>query len=91
MQEYLGSRPQLPEEYGNRSIGGQARTFVDRLKADTGVPRDCLPAATDERVGWRMRVGERERERERGRGGGGSTEVDLVVVIVENLQSDVHI
>ena len=86
MQEYLGSRPQLSEEYGNRSIGGQACTFVDLLEADTGVPRDCLPAAIDERVGWRMRVGEGG-----GGGGGVSTEVDLVVVIVENLQSDVHI
>ena len=35
-----------------RSVGGQARTFVDLLEADTGVPRDCLPAAMDDRVGW---------------------------------------
>ena len=26
------------------------------LEADTGVPRDCLPAAMDDRVGWRKRV-----------------------------------
>ena len=35
---------------------GQAHTFVDLLKADTGVPRDCLPAAMDDRVGWRKKV-----------------------------------
>ena len=51
---------------------------VDLLEADTGVPRDCLPAAMDDRVGWRKRAME-------GGGGGrgerGSTEVDLVVVV----------
>ena len=31
-------------------------TFVDLLEADTGVPRDCLPAAMDDRVGWRKRA-----------------------------------
>ena len=40
-------------KHGKRSVGGQARTFVDLLEADTGVPRDCLPAAMDNRVGWR--------------------------------------
>ena len=38
---------------GKRNVGGQARTFVDLLEADTGDPRDCLPAAMDDRVGWR--------------------------------------
>ena len=32
-------------------VGGQARTFVDLLEEDTGVPRDYLPAAMDGRVG----------------------------------------
>ena len=40
-------------KHGKRSVGGQVRTFVDLLKADTGVPRDCLPAALDDRAGWR--------------------------------------
>ena len=40
---------------GKRSVGGQAGTFVDLLEADTGVPRDCLPATTDDRVVWRKR------------------------------------
>ena len=43
-------------KHGKRSVGGQARTFVDLLEADTGVPRDCLPAAMDDRVGWRKRA-----------------------------------
>ena len=43
-------------KHGKRSIGGQAGTFVDLLEADTGVPRDCLPAAMDDRVGWRKRA-----------------------------------
>ena len=30
--------------------------FVDLLEADTGVPRDCLPAVMDDRVGWRKRA-----------------------------------
>ena len=53
-------------KHGKRSVGGQARTFVDQLEADTGVPSDCLPAAMDDRVGWRKRV-----VGSRGRGGGG--------------------
>ena len=61
-------------KYGKSSIGGQARTFVDLLETDTGVRRDCLPAAMDDRVGWRKRA--------MGGRGGGSTEVDLVVVVV---------
>ena len=39
-------------KHGKRNAGGQARTFVDLLKADTGVPEHCLPAAVDDRVGW---------------------------------------
>ena len=39
-----------------RNVGGQARTIVDLLEADTGVTRDCLPAAMDDRVGWRKRA-----------------------------------
>ena len=43
-------------KHGKRSAGGQARTFVVLLEADTGVPRDCLPAAMDDRVGLRERA-----------------------------------
>ena len=70
-------------KHGTRSVGGRARTFVDLLEADTGVPRDCLPAAMDDRVGWRKKArGEGERGGGgRGRRGRGSTEVDLVVVV----------
>ena len=41
---------------GKRSVGGQARTFVDLLEADTGVSRDCLPAAMGGRVVWRKKA-----------------------------------
>ena len=34
----------------------QAHTFVNVLEADTGIPRDCLPAAMDDGVGWRKRA-----------------------------------
>ena len=30
--------------------------FVGQLERDTGVPRDCLPAAMNDRVGWRKRA-----------------------------------
>ena len=43
-------------KHGNRSVRGQAGTFVDLLEAVTRVPRDCLPAAMDNRVGCRKRV-----------------------------------
>ena len=43
--------------------------FADLLEADTGVPRDCLPAVMDDRVGWRKRAGGR-------RGGGGGAGFD---------------
>ena len=42
----------MEPKHGKRSVGGQARTFVDLLEADTGVPRDRLPAAMDEREPW---------------------------------------
>ena len=35
---------------------GQAHTFVDLLEMDTGVPRDCLLAAMDDKVGWRKKA-----------------------------------
>ena len=38
--------------HGYRSVGGQTHTYVGLLEADTGVPRDCLRAAMDDRVGW---------------------------------------
>ena len=52
-----------------RQRTGSHINFVDLLEADTGVPRDCLPAVMDDRVGWR-------------KSHGGSTEVHLVVVVV---------
>ena len=42
-------------KHGKSSVGRQAGTFVGLLEADTGVPRDCLPAVMDDRVGWRKR------------------------------------
>ena len=46
---------------GNRSMtkgasGDRLAPFVDLLEADTGVPRDCLPVAMDDRVGRRKRT-----------------------------------
>ena len=41
---------------GKMTIEEQIRTFVDLLDADTGVPRDCLPAVMDDRVGWRKKA-----------------------------------
>ena len=46
----------LEPKHGKRSVGGQAGTFAYLLEADTGVPRDCLPAVMDDRVGWRKRA-----------------------------------
>ena len=43
-------------KHRKRSAGGQARTIVDLLEEDTGVPRDCLPPAMDDRVGRRKRA-----------------------------------
>ena len=56
-------------EAWQKRVGGQARTFVDLLEADTWVSRDCLPAVMVDRVGWRKRAM------------GGSTQVDLVVEV----------
>ena len=50
-------------KHGKRSVGRRAHTFVDLLEADTGVPRGCLLAVMDGRVGWRKKAGVR--------GGGG--------------------
>ena len=43
-------------KHDKRSVRGQVHTFVDLLEADSAVPRDCLPAAIDDRVGWRNRA-----------------------------------
>ena len=57
------------EAYSTRSVGGQVRTFVDLLEADNWVPRDCLPAAIDDRVSRRKRaMGWRKGGEEGGRG-----------------------
>ena len=45
-----------------------------RTGSDIGDPRYCLPAAMDDRVGWRKRA--------KGR----STEVDLVVVVAVEVE-----
>ena len=54
--EVVGDLVLWEQKHGNRSVGGQAGTFVYLLEVDTGVPRDCLPAAMDDRVGWRKRA-----------------------------------
>ena len=54
--EVVGDLDLWELKHGKRSIRGQARTFVDLLEADTGVPRDLLLVAMDDRVGWRKRV-----------------------------------
>ena len=54
--EVVGDLVLWEPKHGKGSVGGQARTFVDLLEADTGVPRDCLPAAMDDRVGGRKRT-----------------------------------
>ena len=43
-------------KHGKRSVGRQARPFVDLREVDTEVPRDCLSTAMDARVGWRKRA-----------------------------------
>ena len=43
-------------KHGKRSVRGQAHTFVDVLEVDTGVPREHLPAAMDDRVGSRKKA-----------------------------------
>ena len=65
---------------GNRSMAEDLLAHLSICWRWTpGSPRDCLPAAMDNRVGWKKRaMGGGE-----GAGGiGGSTEVDLVVVQV---------
>ena len=49
--EVVGDLVLWESKPGIRSIRGQARTFVDLLEADTRIPRDCLPAVMDHRVG----------------------------------------
>ena len=51
--EVVGDLVLWEPKHGKRNVGGQAHAFVDLLEEDTGVPRDCLPAAMDDRVGWR--------------------------------------
>ena len=58
------------QKHGKRSVGGQACTFVCLLEVDTSIPRDCLLAVMDDRVGWRKRAM------------GVRLEVDVVVVSV---------
>ena len=43
-------------KHGKRSVRARARTFVDLLEADTAVPRNYSPAATDNWTGWRKRA-----------------------------------
>ena len=50
------------------------RTFVELLEADTGVPRDCLLAVMDDRVGLRKRA--------MGGGRGSRLRFGLVVVVL---------
>ena len=69
-------------KHGKRSVRGQARAFIDLPEADTRVPRDCLLAAMDDRVGWTKRAMGGGGMGGGGGGGGLSTEVDLVVVVV---------
>ena len=38
------------------ALEDRARTFVELLEAHTGVPRNCLPAAMDDRVGRRKKA-----------------------------------
>ena len=46
----------LESKHGKRSVGGQARVFVNLLEVE--VPRNCLLTAMCVRVGWRKRAGE---------------------------------
>ena len=43
-------------KHGRRSVGGQLRTYVDQLESDTGIPRENLANAMEDREGWRKRV-----------------------------------
>ena len=77
--EVVGDLVLWEPKHGKRGAGEQTRTFVDLLEVDTGVPRDRLPAAMDDRVGWTKRA---MRGWGRGGGGGRGTKVDLVVEVV---------
>ena len=43
-------------KHGSRSVGGQLRTYIDQLESDTGIPRENLANAMEDREGWRKRV-----------------------------------
>ena len=43
-------------KHGNRSVGGQQRTYVDQLESDTGINRENLANAMEDREEWRKRV-----------------------------------
>ena len=53
-QELATHEPKM--KHGKISVGGQTHAFVDLLEADTGVLRDCLPTAMDDRVDWRKKA-----------------------------------
>ena len=65
---FCGNRGMAKTNKQKKSVGGQARTFVDLLEVDIGVPKDYLPAAMDDRLRWRKTV---MGERGEGEGGGG--------------------
>ena len=54
--EVVSSLVLCEPKHDKRSVGGQSSTFVDLLEADTGVPRDCLPAAMDDSHGGSTEV-----------------------------------
>ena len=43
-------------KHGSRSVGGQLRTYIDQLESDTGIPRENLANAMEDREGWRKKV-----------------------------------
>ena len=70
-------------KHDKRSIGRQARTFVDLLEVDTWVPRDSLLAAMDDRDGWRKRaMGGGGGRGESGEGGGDQGQPSVVVLLL---------
>ena len=42
--------------HGNRSRGRPARTYIDQLVSDTGLSKEDLPAAMDDRQYWKHKV-----------------------------------